>query len=38
MAGEKSGENKGKIEDVPEPPKTHHKMPMFLNRIIIGTD
>jgi hypothetical protein len=31
--GEGSGEN-----DIPEPPKTHHKMPLFLNRIILGTD
>jgi hypothetical protein len=31
--GEGSGEN-----DIPEPPKTHQKMPLFLNRIILGTD
>jgi hypothetical protein len=36
--GEGSGENEGKIGDVPEPPKTRHKMPMFLNRIILGID
>jgi hypothetical protein len=29
--GEGSGENEGKIGDIPEPPKTHHKMPLFLN-------
>jgi hypothetical protein len=23
--GEGSGENEGKIRDIPEPPKTHHK-------------
>jgi hypothetical protein len=36
--GEGSGENEGKIGDIPEPPKTHHKMPLFLDRIILGTD
>jgi hypothetical protein len=29
--GEGSGENEGKIRDIPEPPKTHQKMPLFLN-------
>jgi hypothetical protein len=24
--------------DIPESPKTHHKMPLFLNQIILGTD
>jgi hypothetical protein len=33
-----SGENEGKIRDIPEPPKTHHKMPLFLSQIILGTD
>jgi hypothetical protein len=29
--GEGSGENEGKIGDIPEPPKTHHKIPLSLN-------
>jgi hypothetical protein len=37
-AGEGSGENEGNIGDIPEPPKTHHKMPLFLNRTILGID
>jgi hypothetical protein len=36
--GEGGGENEGKIGDIPEPPKTHHKMPLFPNRTILGTD
>jgi hypothetical protein len=36
--GEGSGENEGKIGDIPEPPKNHHKNVLFLNRIILGTD
>jgi hypothetical protein len=35
--GEGSGENEGKIGDIPEPPKTHHKL-LSLNRTILGTD
>jgi hypothetical protein len=36
--GERSGENERKISDIPEPPKTHHKMSLFLNQIILGTN
>jgi hypothetical protein len=36
--GEGSGENEGKIGDIPKPPKTHHKMPLSLNRTILGID
>jgi hypothetical protein len=36
--GDGSGENEGKIGDIPEPLKTHNKMPLFLNRTILGTD
>jgi hypothetical protein len=34
--GERSGENEGKIGDIPEPPKTHHKIAFV--RTILGTD
>jgi hypothetical protein len=34
--GERSGENEGKIRDIPEPPKTHHKIAFV--RTILRTD
>jgi hypothetical protein len=36
--GEGSGENEWKIGDIREPPKPTTKMPLFLNRIILGTN
>jgi hypothetical protein len=37
LGAKKVGEGSGE-SDIPEPPKTHHKMPLFLSRIILGTD
>jgi hypothetical protein len=35
---EGSGENEGKIGDIPEPPKPHHKNAYALSQIHLGTD
>jgi hypothetical protein len=37
LGAKKVGEGSGE-SDIPEPPKTHQKMPLFLSRIILGTD
>jgi hypothetical protein len=37
LGAKKVGEGSGE-SDIPEPPKTHHKMPLFLSRIILGSD
>jgi hypothetical protein len=37
LGAKKVGEGSGE-SDIPEPPKTHHKVPLFLSRIILGTD
>jgi hypothetical protein len=39
--GEGLGANKvgeGSYENIPEPPKTHHKMLLSLNQTILGTN
>jgi hypothetical protein len=36
--GEGSGENEGKIGDIPEPPRTHHKNAYAPSQTLLGTD